>query len=120
MKTIYEQLGDERLVELVHEFYDRVFASEKIRPLFQTDPDEIRRKQLLFLTQFLGGPALYSTEYGHPRMRARHLPHQITQEAREEWLRCMKEAIGTLEVDQQLKEELYNCFPQLARHMVNS
>ena len=74
----------------------------------------------MFLTQFLGGPDLYSQHYGHPRMRMRHLPHKITDEAREEWLKCMKEAITSLSIDEDLKARLFNVFPQVAQHMVNS
>lgn len=53
-------------------------------------------------------------------MRKRHLPHQITEEAKEEWLRCMRESIATLDWDKHLKEILYNVFPRVAQHMVNS
>lgn len=74
----------------------------------------------MFLTQFLGGPNLYSQEFGHPKMRMRHLPHEITQEAKEEWLKCMKMAINDLDISEGLKVELFAVFPKLAEHMVNS
>ena len=120
MSTIYDQVGSHNLQKLVNEFYNRVFASEKIAPLFKNDPEEIKQKQFLFLTQFLGGPGIYSEKYGHPKMRMRHLPHKITNDAKLEWLKCMKEAIGTLDIPEDLKITLYNCFPQVAEHMVNS
>jgi hemoglobin len=104
---------------LIEIFYDLVFSSEKIGPLFQNDKEEIKEKQFQFLTQFLGGPQLYSMQHGHPKMRMRHLPHAITDEAKEEWLRCMKQAIDTLELSDELKITLYNCFPPVAQHMVN-
>jgi hemoglobin len=120
MATFYEHLGEENLRRLVDEFYERVFVSEKIGPLFQNDKHGIKEKQILFLTQFLGGPQLYTLHHGHPRMRMRHLPHRITVEAKDEWLKCMKEAIETLDIDEHLKVELFSVFPQLAQHMVNS
>lgn len=120
MDNLYDRIGAERLDRLVEGFYDRVFASPVISHLFQTDKNTIKAKQKAFLTQFLGGPQLYSAEFGHPRMRMRHLPHRITPEAAVEWLRCMKEAIGELDLPENLKEALYNCFPPLAKHMVNS
>lgn len=120
MVTLYQQIGPEQLVKLVDSFYNLVFASEKIGPLFiHSDKVLVKKKQFLFLTQFLGGPVLYSQEFGHPKMRMRHLPHQIDNAAKEEWLSCMKQAIETLEIGRDLKVELYNCFPQLAEHMVN-
>ncbi|UKN03536.1 globin [Paracrocinitomix mangrovi] len=119
--TIYEKLGDEKLKQLLDAFYDRVFASEIIGPLFNhTEKDLIKDKQFCFLTQFLGGPPRYIEKYGHPRMRMRHMPHKITMEGRDEWLRLMKESINTLEIEEDFKEALYNCFPKLATHMVNS
>jgi hemoglobin len=37
----------------------------------------IRQKFFEYLSGWLGGPALYETKYGHPRLRARHLPYSI-------------------------------------------
>jgi len=120
MDTLFIKIGEENLKRLVDEFYELVFSSEIIGPLFKNDKEEIKTKQYMFLTQFLGGPQLYSSVYGHPKMRMRHLPHKITQEAKIEWLRCMKEAISKLEISEELKITLYNCFPPIAEHMVNS
>lgn len=119
MNTLYEQIGSTNLKKLIETFYTFVFASEKIAPLFKNNKEEIKQKQFLFLTQFLGGPAIYTEKYGHPKMRQRHLPHSITEEAKEEWLRCMKLAINSLDTTEELKRALYNCFPAVAQHMVN-
>lgn len=118
MKTIYSKIGPEKLRKLVDAFYDRVFVSE-ISHLFKTDKSLIKDKQFMFLTQFLGGPQLYSNTYGHPKMRMRHFPHAIDENAMNVWLKCMKEAIEASDIDQELKEPLYNCFPKLAAHMQN-
>lgn len=120
MENLYGKIGAENIKLLVNGFYEYVFQSPKIEPLFRTDRNEIKRKQELFLTQFLGGPPVYSMEFGHPKMRMRHLPHKITEEAKEEWLRCMKQAIADLPVSDKLKEELFSIFPKVAAHMVNS
>jgi hemoglobin len=96
-----------------------VFANEKIGHLFKTDQALVREKQYQFLTQFLGGPQLYSANYGHPKMRMRHLPHRIDSDSRDEWLNLMRESIYEVLEDKRLAEELYNCFPKLANHMVN-
>lgn len=120
MDTLFEHLGEENLRKLVDTFYDFVFTSEKIGPLFKNDKEEKKRKQFYFLTQLLGGPQLYSLNYGHPRMRMRHMPHEITNAAKGEWLWCMRQAINSLDVTEEIKERLYSVFPQLAQHMVNS
>lgn len=120
METLFEKIGEGSIEQLVNGFYEYVFRSPKIAPLFKTDREEVKRKQKMFLTQFLGGPNLYSQEFGHPKMRMRHLPHEITQEAKEEWLKCMEMAINDLDISEGLKVELFAVFPKLAEHMVNS
>lgn len=118
--SLFERLGEENLQKLVYRFYDLVFADEQIAHLFKTDKDAIREKQRLFLTQFLGGPPLYSEKYGHPKLRARHLPHPITEQDAAAWLSCMSAAITSLPIDEALKDELFRRFIPTAMFMVNS
>lgn len=117
--TLFERLGEENISILVDRFYDRVFVHEQIAHLFKTDKELIKAKQRLFLTQFLGGPALYSQQYGHPQLRARHLPHPIGEEDAVAWLECMSNAISTLDVEEKLKDELFRKFVPTAMFMVN-
>ena len=119
-EPLYNRLGEENLKLLVGKFYDLVFADEQIKHLFKNEKSEIMDKQFKFLSQFLGGPNLYSEEFGHPRMRARHLPHKITEEDAVAWLKCMHAAIETLPITEPLKDELFARFPQTAMFMVNS
>lgn len=119
-KTLYERIGDDQLRDLLDTFYAKVFESSIIGPLFnQTNAETIKDKQFCFLSQFLGGPQRYTLKYGPPKMRIRHLPHAIDNEAKDEWLRLMKASIETLELKEDLKIALYNCFPLVAQHMVN-
>lgn len=119
MENLHTRIGPERLQSIVDRFYDIVFEESTIKHLFATDKSLIREKQYQFLTQFLGGPMLYTEKYGHPKMRMRHIPHAIDEEAKTEWLRCMKMAINEKMDDPELAEALYNCFPLVAQHMVN-
>lgn len=118
--TLYHKLGDANLQQLVNNFYELVQDNEVLSPLFNGDFDSIRKKQFMFLSQFLGGPQLYSIAFGHPKMRMRHLTHKITNEGKDEWLKCMKSAINQLDIEEDLKNILYECFPKVAQHMVNS
>ena len=117
--TLYDELGEENLRTLVDRFYDLVFENEQISHLFKTDKNEIKERQRLFLTQFFGGPSLYSEKFGHPRLRARHMPHAITQDDAVAWLSCMSLALKTLPVDEALKDELFKRFVPTAMFMVN-
>jgi hemoglobin len=119
MSALFERLGEQNIKILVDRFYDLVFAHPQISHLFKTDKEVIKEKQRLFLTQFLGGPDLYSQQYGHPQLRARHLPHPIGDDDAVAWLECMNKAIGTLSIDEKLKDELFKRFIPTAMFMVN-
>lgn len=117
--ALYYRLGEANLKLLVERFYDLVFENEQIAPLFKTDKNLIKEKQFLFLTQFLGGPPLYSQRYGHPQLRARHLPHPIADDDAVAWLQCMSAAITSLPMAAELKDELFKRFIPTAMFMVN-
>jgi hemoglobin len=117
--TLFDRLGEENIRLLVDRFYDLIFAHEQIAHLFKTDKAVIKEKQRLFLTQFLGGPPLYSQQHGHPQLRARHLPHPISEEDAAAWLSCMSAAITSLAIDEPLKDELFKRFVPTAMFMVN-
>lgn len=118
-QTLFDRLGAETVAILVDRFYELVFVHPQISHLFKTEKEVIKEKQRMFLTQFLGGPALYTQRYGHPQMRARHMPHPIGQEDAVAWLSCMAKAIGTLHIDEALKDELFKRFVPTAMFMVN-
>ena len=117
--SLFDQLGEDRIATLVDRFYDLVFEHPQISHLFKNDKEEIKEKQRLFLTQFLGGPPLYSQRHGHPQLRARHMPHPIGQEDAVAWLSCMAKAIGTLDAEETIKDELFKRFVPTAMFMVN-
>lgn len=119
--TLYDALGGEPTVKkLVEAFYPRVIQDSDLSPLFQNGIDEIMRKQFMFLTQFLGGAPLYSEEFGHPQMRYRHLPFEITPVRAKAWLKCMSEAMNEIGLEGPAKDYFYERLTQVAAHMVNT
>jgi hemoglobin len=119
--TLYNIIGKERLNLVLNDFYDCIFSNNLLKPLFEgSERDVIQNKQLLFISQFLGGPLDYNEQFGPPQMRQRHLPFKITPIAKEEWLKCMKKAVLAQDWDDRLKDVFYNIFPPIAAHMVNS
>ncbi|WP_248928098.1 globin [Paenibacillus hamazuiensis] len=120
-QTIYEAIGGAKTVRrLVEAFYPKVQADPLIGPLFPDDITPVQEKQYLFLTQFFGGPALYSDLYGHPMMRARHLPFPITPERANAWLACMAEALAEIGLPAPLQEIVLERLKGPAYHFVNS
>ncbi len=106
---------------LVDAFYARVQQRPELIPLFQnSDFEEVKRKQTMFLTQFVGGPSLYSNEFGHPMMRYRHMPFEITPARAKAWLYCMQDAMQDVGFHGNARDYLFGRLVQVAQHMVNS
>ncbi|MBU8878594.1 globin [Bacillus sp. FJAT-29790] len=120
--TLFTEIGGaETIDKLVNAFYPKVYADKDLSPLFEGEMEEIMRKQRMFLSQFLGGPTLYSDEFGPPAMRHRHLPFEITPKRATGWLRCMKEAFKEIGLDEHPAGAVfYDRLTQVASIMVNS
>jgi hemoglobin len=116
----YELIGGaETIARLVDAFYPRVQRDPDLFPIFPEDITPVRDKQYLFLTQFLGGPPLYSQEYGHPMLRARHMPHPVTPRRADAWLRCMQEAMDEIGLAGEVRDYIFERLTMTAHHMVN-
>ena len=119
--TLYEAIGGADTVRrMVEAFYPKVQADPLLGPLFPEDIDPVMEKQYMFLTQFFGGPSLFSDAYGHPMMRARHMPFKITPERAQAWLECMSEAMDEVELSGKFREIYYQRLVMTAQHMINS
>lgn len=119
-KIPYEEIGAEKLTELIHAFYHRVSQHPELIPIFPKDLTETIRKQIQFQTQYLGGPNLYTDEHGHPMMRARHMPFQITPDRAQAWLECMSEAMDEVGLEGKFRETYTQRLILTAHHMVNA
>lgn len=119
----YDQLGgDAGIRELVDRFYDIMDSAPEaweIRQIHAESLDGSRDKLYKFLSGWLGGPQLYVQEYGHPRLRARHLPFPIGKEEADQWIFCMEAAMDEMNIDGQLRQDLSNAFRKTADHMRN-
>ncbi|WP_445486703.1 globin domain-containing protein [Niallia sp. 03133] len=120
MPTPFEVIGENTLSRLVDAFYNRVGQHPDLAPIFPKDLTETARKQKQFLTQYLGGPALYTEEHGHPMLRARHLPFAITEKRAHAWLACMHAAMEEIQLDPSIREGLFSRLALTAKHMINS
>ncbi|CAN7624787.1 globin [Paenibacillus sp. LjRoot56] len=91
---LYDYIGGETTIRnIVDAFYPKVLAHPLLAPIFPKDMEPLIEKQFQFLTQFFGGPSLYTDEHGNPMMRARHAPFPITRERADAWLACMQRAL---------------------------
>jgi hemoglobin len=118
-QTIYESLGEEKIKNLVQHFYQQVEKSSELRKLYPKDLAPAEERLFLFLIHVFGGPHTYLEKRGHPMLRRRHFQWPIDGNMKEEWLNCMFQAIDSLDMDPDIKEQMQTYFVQVANHMVN-
>jgi hemoglobin len=121
--TPFDRLGGETAVRaLVDRFYDLMDldpAYAGLRALHPTTLDGSRDKLFWYLCGWLGGPNHYIERFGHPMLRARHLPYAIGNAERDQWMACMTQALGDCAVDDELSRGLRHAFQGTADWMRN-
>jgi len=114
--------GEPGVRALVDRFYDLMDLEPGFAGLRGLHPDTLdgsRDKLHWFLCGWLGGPDLYQQRFGHPRLRARHLPYAIGIAERDQWLACMRQALTETGVDAALAGRLHAAFFNTAEWMRN-
>jgi hemoglobin len=113
------QLTVDRIVDVFYDRMDTLPEAEVIRALHAQDLGEIRIVLKKYLAEWLGGPPAYTSERGHPRLRARHLPFSIGDEERDAWMFCMRGAMEEVVTDQVAREWILEKLSQVADWMRN-
>lgn len=121
--TPYELIGREdgvrRLVDRFYDLMDELPEAAGIRSMHAKSLKSSRRKLFMFLSGWLGGPALYIEEYGHPMLRARHMPFAIGDDERDQWMLCMSRALEETVEDEDLRHYIEGSIARVADHMRN-
>ena len=121
--TAFDKLGGEsgvrRLVDRFYDLMDLEAAYAGIRALHPTTLEGSRDKLFWFLCGWLGGPNHYTDKFGHPMLRARHLPYTIGIKERDQWMACMRQAMQEQGVDPDLALRLGESFYGTADRMRN-
>jgi hemoglobin len=120
--TLYERVGGTPFfTALVDRFYEGVESDPILRPLYPEDLDGPREHLAGFLVQYWGGPADYSAQRGHPRLRMRHMPFAIRAAERDAWYRHMAAAVAAVQSSVEADDEaaLLAYFKDTANFLVN-
>lgn len=121
--TLYETLGGEAGVgHLCDRFYALMDTAPQfagIRAMHPADLKESRDKLFMFLSGWLGGPDLFVEKFGHPRLRARHLPFAIGGGERDQWVACMALAMEDAGIEPAIRQRLFVSFYNTADFMRN-
>ncbi|RUO35863.1 group II truncated hemoglobin [Aliidiomarina sanyensis] len=122
--SIYAQLGgDQGVRAMAHRFYQIMDEDPEVHALRSIHPEALagsEDKFFDFLSGWFDGPQRYVEKYGHPMLRARHLPFRIDIAMRDQWLHCIYQTLDEQVTDPVLKNELRQRFTRLAHHMINT
>ena len=112
-------MGEEGFQRLVDDFYAGVAEDPVLRPLYPPDLSASKDHLRLFLIQYWGGPATYSDQRGHPRLRLRHMPFAIGQRERDAWFRHMSAAVRALDTRPEIEAQLLDYFEAASLGLIN-
>lgn len=121
--TTYETIGGEatvgKLADRFYELMDTVPQFAELRAMHPPSLAGSRDKLFKFLSGWFGGPDLFVEEYGHPRLRARHMPFSIGTQERDQWVACMVLAMEDVGIEEDIRKVLLNNFFNTADFMRN-
>lgn len=115
-------LKEEGMRQMVSDHYDLLKVSA-IKELFPKNPiglEKAKEHSADFFIQICGGPMYFNKNRGKPQLYKRHLPHKITSEGREEWLKCYKQVLEKLELPENVLQSFWNYLNVFSIWMVNS
>ena len=114
--------GESQVHALVDRFYDLMDLEPgyaALRAAHGTELANAREKLKMFLTGWMGGPQRYTEQFGHPRLRMRHMPFSIGIAERDQWVACMDQAMQETAIDDAMRTRLKESFMQTADWMRN-
>jgi hemoglobin len=121
--SMFERIGGavvvDRLVEAFYRRMDVLPEAKTVRAMHAPDLRPVKNVLKRYLTEWTGGPKLYSPEKGHPRLRQRHMGFAIGNAERDAWLLCMRGALEETIADGRARGELDGAFTKLADWMRN-
>lgn len=121
--STYELVGGETGVRrLTDRFYGLMATVPQFAELRAMHPEDLQGsndKLFMFLSGWFGGPDLFVQQFGHPMLRARHMPFAIGTAERDQWVACMILAMEDIGLDAALRQKLTENFFNTADFMRN-
>lgn len=117
---VYAAIGEDGFRQLIHGFYSQVPQDPVLGPMYPADDLAGAEERLRnFLIYRFGGPPHYIEERGHPRLRMRHAPFPVDDDARRHWLALMRNALEAANLPADAQQILAAYFESTAAAMVN-
>lgn len=117
---VYDLIGADGVARITAAFYHQVRHDDVLRPLYpDEDLTEAERRLRAFLIFRFGGPPVYIEQRGHPRLRLRHAPFRIDQQARDRWVLLMDRALEHAALPADVRATLRRFFHDVATFLIN-
>ncbi|TCJ30049.1 globin [Nocardioides jejuensis] len=122
VSTFYDEIGGiDTMRRIVDRFYEGVAEDPILRPMYpEEDLGPARERFTLFLSQYWGGPGTYSELRGHPRLRMRHAPFVVDQNAADHWLRHFRAALDDVALTPEQDAQFWDYVQHAAQFMINT
>ena len=121
---MYDWLGGEATVrQLVNRFYDLMDTDPAVAPIRAMHKDDLspmRESLFEYLSGWLGGPPLFIRKRGSPCITKAHKPFKIDDAAAEQWMRCMRQAMLDVGIDEKYRQMLEPAFARVSEALKNS
>jgi hemoglobin len=118
---IYGRIGEEGFQLLVAAFYAQVAGDDILGAMYPKDDLAGAEERLRdFLVGRFGGPRRYEEQRGHPRLRMRHMPFRLNQEARDRWVQLMDRALDQAALPADATHLLRQFFHHMATFLMNT
>ncbi len=120
--TFYDEIGGyPTIAKIVDRFYEGVATDELLRPMYpEEDLGPAAERLTLFLVQYWGGPTTYSDNRGHPRLRMRHAPFQVSPQARDHWLKHFRAGLDAVGLTPEQDARFWDYVTHAAQFMINT
>ena len=110
--------GVRRLVDRFYDNMEQLDEVQTIRSMHEDDLSPMRDKLTDYLTQWFGGPPVYSQRTGTVCLTGAHRPYPIGEAERDQWLLCMNRALDEIGASDELKQMLEKPLFRIADVMV--
>ena len=122
VETFYDEVGGfETFRRIVERVYEGVATDPLLRPMYpEEDLGPATERFTLFLVQYWGGPTTYSDTRGHPRLRMRHAPFEVTPAAAQRWLVHFRAGLDSVDLTAEQDAKFWDYVTHAAQFMVNS
>lgn len=121
ISSVCPTIGEAGIGRVVAGFYRRVPNDDVLGPMYPPqDLADAESRLRDFLIFRFGGSNQYIHQRGHPRLRIRHAPFALTQQARDRWIALMDQALSEAELPPAIGTIMREFLHQTATFLINS